>query len=316
MHRPVLLKEVLEIFNPQRGETYIDATINGGGHSVAILERIGPEGKLLGIDWDCELIKKLKRGETGFSAGRMLSKNKNLILVCDNYVNIRSCARKYNLVAVDGILFDLGFSSYHLESARRGFSFLKNEPLDMRYHIGRNYGYDYRKEITAAEIINEWPEAAIADILRKYGEERFYHKIASAIVRTRKSKKIATTGELVEIIKQSVSSKYLRQKVHPATRTFQALRIAVNRELENLEKALPEALALLRPRGKLVVISFHSLEDRIVKKFFQERAKMGELIILTKKPTTASHQELDINPRARSAKLRAAEKNYDRLRSN
>lgn len=304
-HRPVLLREVLSIFNPRPGETYIDATINGGGHAKAILERIGPEGKLLGIDWDCGLIEKLrKKGISSISSDGKYSSSEveklpNLVLTCDNYANLGASVRKYNLDAPAGILFDLGFSSYHLESAQRGFSFLKDEFLDMRYSPSTN-------ELTAEKIINIWPEEAIEDILRRYGEERFSRRIAAGIVRARQNKRIATTGELVEIIKRSVPPQYLRQRIHPATRTFQALRVAVNHELENLEKALPEALALLRPGGKIIVISFHSLEDRIVKQFFKEQSRAGKLEILTKKPLVPRKEEILLNPRARSAKLRAA----------
>jgi len=291
MHIPVLLKEVLDIFNPRPGEIYIDATINGGGHAKAILERIGSGGKLMGIDWDCELIQNLKES-LNF---------KNLKLICDNYANLGTIVRKYNLDKVDGILFDLGFSGYHLENAKKGFSFLKNEPLDMRYNRETN-------ELTASKIINTWPKEAIADVLRKFGEERFAGRIASGIVRARQNKNISSSGELAEIIIRSVPRWYLKMKIHPATRTFQALRIAVNHELENLEHALPQAVSSLKPKGKIVVISFHSLEDKIVKKFFNEKAEEKILRIITKKPIRASAAEIYLNPRARSAKLRAAEK--------
>lgn len=293
MHVPVLLKEVLEIFDPKPGHTYIDATVNGGGHTEAILKKIGSKGKLVGIDWDCELLEKLK--DKGLK-----TKAKNLILECDNYANIKSIARKYNLGEVSGILFDLGFSSHQLEESGRGFSFLKKEPLDMRYNIHEN-------KLIAAEIINTWPQQAIENILRKFGEERYYQRIAAGILRARNIKKISTSDELAALIYRIVPASYRRGRIHPATRTFQALRITVNKELENLEKALRDSLDLLRPHGKLVAISFHSLEDRIVKKFFKTGQEEGKIAIVNKKPIMASVEEKSINPRSRAAKLRAAE---------
>lgn len=292
MHKPVLLEKVLEIFNPRRGQIYIDATIDGGGHARAILEKIGAEGKLLGIDWDRELLGRLKVENPKL-------KVKNLILVCDNYAHIKSIAGKYNLGKVDGILFDLGFSLYHLEESRRGFSFLKNEPLDMRYNPDFN-------ELTAEKIVNKWPPEAIENILREYGGERFSRRIARGIVGARRYKKISATAELVRIISRSVPGFYLKRRVHPATKTFQALRIAVNRELENLRKALYDSADILKPGGKIIVISFHSLEDRIVKNFF--RKNKNAFTVFTPKPVCPAKEEIKSNPRARSAKLRAGTK--------
>ena len=294
IHRPVLLQEVLRIFDPKEGEIYVDATVNGGGHAKAILERVGPSGKVVGIDWDCGLIQELR-------TKNLELRKSNLILICDNYANLRSGIRKHNLAQVSGILFDLGFSSHHLEEARRGFSFLRDEPLDMRYNTFEN-------ELTAAKIINNWPEKAIEDIFRRYGEERFARNIARGIARARSEKKVSTTGELVGIISKSVPRAYLRKRIHPATKIFQALRIAVNRELENLEKALKDSVSVLRPGGKIAVISFHSLEDRIVKIFFKERARDKVLKIITPKPLRPAAEEVSLNPRARSALLRVAEK--------
>lgn len=294
MHKPVLLNEVLEIFDPQPGQTYIDATINGGGHATAILKRIGLEGKLLGIDRDCELLERIKNKRQRIGAD-------NLILACDNYANIKSIAREYHLDKVNGILFDLGFSSFHLEESGRGFSFLKSEPLDMRYNPNE-------KIPTAAEIINTWPRQAIEDILRKFGEERYAQRIADGILRRRGIKKFTATDELARIVEQSLPGRMRRGRIHPATRTFQALRIAVNRELENLTEALVDTTSLLVPHGKIAVISFHSLEDRTVKEFFKDKEKQEELSIITKKPIITSKEEIKNNPRARSAKLRAAEK--------
>ncbi|MBI2121648.1 MAG: 16S rRNA (cytosine(1402)-N(4))-methyltransferase RsmH [Candidatus Sungbacteria bacterium] len=296
MHKPALLNEVLEIFNPQPGEVYVDATVNGGGHARAIAERVGEKGLVLGIDWDCDLIEELR-------VKNLELRNKNIKLVCDNYANLGDIIREHNLDAPCGILFDLGFSSHHLEESGRGFSFLKREPLDMRYDVKFN-------GLTAEKIINTWECAAIEDILRLYGEERFASQIAQGIERARRQHRIQSTAEFVEIISRSVPPGYRYGRIHFATRTFQALRIAVNHELENLENVLPVARDAIRTGGKIVVISFHSLEDRIVKEFFKKESKSGTLKILTKKPIKASWIEIMENPRARSAKLRAAIKAY------
>lgn len=289
MHIPVLLKEILDVFDPRPGQIYIDATINGGGHAQAILRKIGPKGKLLGIDWDCDLIAKLKAK----------SAKENLILNCDNYADIKSIARKYHLDKINGILFDLGFSSYHIEKSGRGFSFLKHEPLDMRYNSHEN-------SLTAYQIINTWPQKAIEDVLHNFGEERFARRISTGIIRARSLKRVSTADELAGIIEQSIPYRFRRSRIHSATRTFQALRIAVNRELENCAKALQDSIQLLEPQGKIAVISFHSLEDRIVKNFFKEKEREGIINILTKKSIVASKKEVAGNPRARSAKLRVA----------
>lgn len=294
IHKPVLLREVIEIFDPKPGEIYIDATINGGGHAYAILEKIGPEGKLLGIDWDCRLIDEL-------NIKSQKLKIANLFLNCDNYANLSAINRQYNLDKVNGILFDLGFSSNQLESSGRGFSFLKNEPLDMRYNT-------HATQTNAATIINTWEGKAIENILREYGEERYARRIARGILYSRSSKKIATTSELVGIVQRSVPSWYLNRKIHPATRTFQALRIAVNSELENLASALKDAPNILKKEGIVAVISFHSLEDRIVKNYFRDAGRQNILKVLTSKPLKPTQSEIEENPRARSARLRAAQK--------
>jgi tRNA threonylcarbamoyl adenosine modification protein TsaD len=228
-------------------------------------------------------------------------KVKNLTLVCGNYNDIGAMAGERCGKEVDGILFDLGFGSHHLEKSGRGFSFKKDEPLDMRYNILNN-------ELTAEKIINLWDREAIENLFREYGEERFTGRITRGILRERKKKKITTTGELTKIVAQNVPVWYLKRKNHPATKIFQALRIAVNKELENLESVLPKAVKLLKLSGKLIIISFHSLEDRIIKNFFKEKDKEGILKILTGKPLVSSVQEVKINPRSRSAKLRAAER--------
>lgn len=293
-HKPVLLKEVMQTFNPQSGETYIDATVNGGGHAIEILKMVGQDGLVLGIDWDCGLIENLKDESKKLKTG-------NLKLFCDNYINLGKIAEQEKTGEVSGIIFDLGFSSHHLEKSGRGFSFQKDEPLDMRYNTISN-------ELTAEKIVNNWSGEAIETLLREYGEERFSRSIVRGILRARKQKKITRAAELVAVIQKSVPYYYLKSRLNPATRTFQALRIAVNGELVNLEKTLPQVLDLLKPAGKLVIISFHSLEDRIVKNFFRQKGKEGIIKVLTKKPLVSSEEELRTNPRARSAKLRAAEK--------
>jgi len=296
MHIPVLLHEVLEYVNPQPGWKFIDATIDGGGHAMAIMERIVPGGKLLGIEWDSELLNQLKFKIQG-------SRFKDdVILVNDSYANLREIAKKHGFSEVDGIFFDLGMSRWHLEEAGRGFSFLKDEPLDMRYSC-----QEFSKE-TAAEIVNKSSYDELVRILKEYGEEKFAKSIAAAIVEARKRNPIKSTFQLVEIIKNSTPFWYRRRRIHFATKTFQALRIAVNGELDNLRVGLQQAEELLKNKGRIAVISFHSLEDRIVKNFFKESNKEKRLNIITKKPIRAGLAEISANPSARSAKLRVAEK--------
>jgi len=294
VHIPVLQKEVLEYLDPKPNENFIDATIGNAGHTLTILERNIPAGKVLGIDADPEIIKNTK-----YSIQNTVYKNR-VILVCDNFANLKEIVKQEKFKSVQGILFDLGMSSWHLEESGRGFSFLKNESLDMRYNP--------RNPLTAARIVNYYSSQEIEKILKDYGEERFAKKIAQKIIEIRKIKPIETTSQLAEIVKSATPHWYHRKKIHPATRTFQAIRIAVNDELNNLERALPQTLEILKPGGRLVVISFHSLEDRIIKNFLKEKAKENILKILTKKPINPSLGEIKINPRSRSAKLRAAQK--------
>lgn len=294
VHIPVLQKEVLEYLDPKPNENFIDATIGNAGHTLTILERNIPAGKVLGIDADPEIIKNTK-----YSIQNTVYKNR-VILVCDNFANLKEIVKQEKFKSVQGILFDLGMSSWHLEESGRGFSFLKNESLDMRYNP--------RNPLTAARIVNYYSSQEIEKILKEYGEERFAKKIAQKIIEIRKIKPIETTSQLAEIVKSATPHWYHRKKIHPATRTFQAIRIAVNDELNNLERALPQTLEILKLGGKLVVISFHSLEDRIIKNFLKEKAKENILKILTKKPINPSLGEIKINPRSRSAKLRAAQK--------
>lgn len=290
VHVPVLRKEVLDFWNPKADENFVDCTIGEGGHAFAILERILPNGKLLGIDWTRELIEGLKA-----RAGNL---NKNLILVCDNFANLKSIVERHGFGQVSGVLFDLGLSSWHLEKSGRGFSFSRDEPLDMRFQGG----------ITAQEVVNTWPQKELEKILKEYGEERFAKRIASEIVQSRKKEPITSTLQLVTIVERVAPYWYQKRRIHPATKTFQALRIAVNDELNNLRRALPQAIEILKPGGRLVVISFHSLEDRIVKNFLRENARKGLLKVLTKKPVKPSAEEVKFNSRSRSARLRAAVK--------
>jgi len=297
IHTPVLQKEVLKYLDPKPNENFIDCTIGDGGHGLVILEAIEPDGKLLGLDWGQENIHRLK-----FKIQNSKFK-KRLILVNDNFANLKEIVRREKFGPVSGILLDLGMSSWHLEESGNGFSFLRKEFLDMRYNP--------ENPQTAEKIINYWSKNDIEKILTEYGEERFAKIIANEIIKTRKARPIKTTFELVEIIRKAVPHWYLRQKIHFATRTFQALRIAVNDELNNLKKVLPQTIDILKPGGRLVIISFHSLEDRIAKSFFSAFAKgydgqERKLEILTKKPVRPSTQELNYNPRSRSARLRVA----------
>ncbi len=289
MHKSVLQKEVLQYLDPKPNENFIDATLGLAGHSLAILEKNKPKGKVLGVELDSTLYKKLLT----LNADR-------LFLVNDSFINLREIVRKEKLGLVSGILFDLGLSNWHLKESKRGFSFLRDEFLDMRFQVSHS--------LTAGEIINSWPEREIKNILEDYGEEKFARRITQEIVRARKQKPITRTFQLSKVIQKAVPTRYQYLKKHFATKTFQALRIAVNDELSNLERILPQALDILEKNGRLVVISFHSLEDRIVKNYFKREAKNNLLKILTKKPIRPTEEEVLNNPSSRSAKLRAAVK--------
>jgi 16S rRNA (cytosine1402-N4)-methyltransferase len=293
MHIPVLENEVINYLSPRPGENFIDGTCGGAGHTIEILKR---GGKVLSMDLDMAALTKAK-GRIALENPSLLD---NLILVHDNFTNIAKAAREYNFFPVKGILADLGMSSDQLEGSGRGFSFLKDEPLDMRFND--------KQDLTAREIVNHWPQNEIEKILKDWGEERFSKNISRQIINSRKLKSILTTKELVTVIAAAVPIKYQHARIHFATRVFQALRIAVNDELGSLERFLHEALNLLDKEGRLAIISFHSLEDRIVKNFLRQAKQEGKLEILTKKPIIASAQEELKNPRSRSAKLRAAKK--------
>src|SRR3989344_2678987 len=299
IHKPVLISEIFEYLSPKPGQRFVDATADGGGHVMDVLERIVPEGRLLGIEWDSQLLENLK-----FKIEN-LKLSQNVVLVNDSYVNLKKISEENGFEGVDGVLFDLGMSSWHVDVAGRGFTFQKEEPLDMRY--GNTEG-----GLTAEDIVNHWSYDDLAKIFKEYGEERFAKLIAARIVRSRRELRIKTTFQLVEIIKSAVPFWYRRGRIHFATRSFQAIRIAVNDELNNVKSGLEQSVDVLGIGGRLAVISFHSLEDRIVKNFMRSLASDGQVEIITKKPVIAGLSEITVNPRARSAKLRIAQKLTER----
>jgi 16S rRNA (cytosine1402-N4)-methyltransferase len=294
-HLPVLLDEVLEALNCLPGRVYADGTVGGGGHSRGILERSSPTGRVIGLDWDEEALERARRNLSPF-AGRFELRRAN-------YRDFRSVLESLSLPGVDGILLDLGVSSEQLESRHRGFSFRWEAPLDMRM--------SQDKTTTAQELVRKLPAVELESLLRNFGEERWARRIARNIVRARQKAPLRTTRDLVEVIERSVPPK--RRGIHPATRTFQALRISVNEELNNLQTFLEGAPELLNPGGRLCIISYHSLEDRIVKNRFREWVR-GEgrrtppFRLLTPKPVVPSREEVCRNLRSRSAKMRAVEK--------
>jgi 16S rRNA (cytosine1402-N4)-methyltransferase len=302
VHSPVLTDEVIAALAVERGGRYVDCTLGAGGHARMILEAGAPGAMLLGIDADPHAIS-LARDTLAPFAG-------DVELVNANFRDLAELARRHSFVPVHGVLFDLGLSSMQLAEEERGFSFQTEAPLDMRFGP--------EQELTAADIVNQYDETEIANIIWEYGEERFSRRIARAIVAARP---LQTTTQLAALVSRAVPGP--RGRIHPATRTFQALRIAVNDELRALESALDQALEILGSGGRLAVISFHSLEDRIVKQFLQREAKdcicppespvctcghRARLRILTRRPITPSAAEQDVNPRSRSARLRAAER--------
>lgn len=297
-HIPVMPKEVIKFLNVQKNAWYIDCNLGGGGHTELILQK---GGKVLGIDLDPDsishVIQKYNPSNLHYSNDRYINVTENLIIIRDNFIHIEKIVTDLN-IKPSGILFDLGVSSFQLETAKRGFSFNLDAPLDMR--MDPTFG------ATAADLVNGLHEVELSELFEKYGEEKFAKRLAKKIVETRKIKSISSTQELAELIKRTVPRS--NSKIHPATKVFQALRIAVNDELNALKDTLPQALEILRPDGRLVVISFHSLEDRIVKNFFRESEKSEKVKILTEKPITPSLDEQLSNPRSRSAKLRALTK--------
>lgn len=287
-HIPVLLEAVLRLLQPRANGTYIDATLGAGGHAEALLQASGPAGRLLGLDQDTTALH--------IARTRLAPYDERATLVHANFRDLSRVAQTQGWTAADGILLDLGLSSMQLDQAERGFAFSHDAPLDMRM--------DTTQGQSAADLVNTLPERELADLIYEYGEEPASRRIARAIVAARP---IETTTRLAQVVARVAGGKgYWR--IHPATRTFQALRIAVNDELGALKAVLPQAVSLLTPGGRLAVISFHSLEDRIVKQFMRDAAQQATLMVLTRKPVTADEAEIARNSRARSAKLRVAER--------
>lgn len=305
-HRPVMPREVVYYLGVGRGGTYVDCTAGGGGHALEIL-KADPQLRLIGLDRDGDAIEAASRALEAYK--------KRVVLVKGNFKDIKEILRTLGIESADGLLFDLGVSSYQFDMPERGFSFRYDARLDMRM--------DRSQELSARDIVNKFRKKDLEWIFREYGEERFAGKIASAVEKARKVKPVTTTGELTNIILEAVPRRFHAKGIHPATRVFQALRIAVNDELENLKEGISDGVTVLKKGGRIVVISFHSLEDRIVKEKFRDLAagcvcpprvpmcvcgRKEVLRLLTKRPVTPREDEIDVNPRARSAKLRAAER--------
>lgn len=305
-HVSVLLEECIECLNIKKGGIYVDGTLGGGGHSSHILKRLNGTGKLIGIDRDDEAL---------IATSKRLNEYSNVIYVKDKHENIKNILEEQNIDGVDGILLDLGVSSYQLDEPTRGFSYMHDASLDMRMN--------QKQEFSAYHVVNNYTAEKLSEIFSKYGEEKYSKSIAKKIVEARKEEPIQTTLELVEIIKSAIPARARNEKQHPAKRVFQAIRIEVNGELVELEEALKDAIKLLKPGGRMLVITFHSLEDRIVKKTFETMqgkctcppdfpkcicgyVSYGKVV--TKKPIVATKEELEENPRSRSAKLRVFER--------
>ncbi len=305
-HRPVLLNETIDNLCIKPGGTYVDGTLGGGGHAYEVVRRLSPQGRFIGIDQDADAIR---------AAGEKLADYSNVTLIRSNYCNIREELMGNHVTGVDGIVLDLGVSSYQLDTPARGFSYKYDSPLDMRM--------DQRSDMTAGDIVNGYSQEELYRVIRDYGEERFAKKIAGNIVAAREEKEITSTSELAEIIKQSIPMKFRKTMGHPAKQTFQAIRIELNRELDVLEETLDTMIELLNPGGRLCIITFHSLEDRIVKNGFKRnenpctcppdfpvcvcgKVSMGRVV--TRKPVIPSEKEMNDNPRSKSAKLRVFEK--------
>ncbi len=288
-HIPVLLKEVIKALEPRPGGFFVDGTLGAGGHARAIIERTKGRGLFLGLDWD----------EKALEAFRPEVANRgNVILAHENYAKIPELMKKLQTPKIDGLILDLGLSSDQLESSGRGFSFLRSEPLDMRYDRSDD------ERPTAAQVVNSFSEDALTDIIFKYGEERFARRIAKKIVERRQQSRIMTTDELVKVIESAVPGNG-RGKIHPATKAFQALRIYVNGEFKNLEAILAALPDIMADGGRAAIISFHSLEDRLVKNSFRNIVTAKKADLVNKKPISPGPPELKTNPRSRSAKLRA-----------
>lgn len=305
-HVSVLLNECIEGLNIRENGIYVDGTLGGAGHTIRVLEKLKGSGRLIGIDQDAEAI---------MACTERLKNYKNATLVHDNFSNIKKVLSNLNISGVDGILLDLGVSSYQLDTPERGFSYMHDAPLDMRMNEDSDF--------TAWNVVNEYEKYELVRVIKEYGEERWASRIADFIVKERKLKSIDTTFQLVDIIKAAIPASARRDGPHPAKRTFQAIRIEVNGELDILEGAINDCIDCLNPGGRICIITFHSLEDRIVKNVYKKRenpctcppefpvcvcGKKPEVKILTRKPIIPSENEMEENPRSRSAKLRIAEK--------
>ena len=305
-HIPIMLEPVLQGLNIKEDGIYVDGTLGGAGHSSEIAKRLGSEGRLIGIDQDMDAIA---------AASKRLAEYNNVSIVHSNYVNIRSVLDDLNIQGVDGILLDLGVSSYQLDNKERGFSYREDAPLDMRMDRDSDY--------TAADIVNDYSEDELRRIISRYGEEKFAGRIASGIVKFREKQRIETTFQLNEIIKNAIPAAARRQGGNPGKRTYQAIRIELNKELSVLEESLADMIDILKPGGRFCIITFHSLEDRIVKNAFKDAehpcicppefpvctcGRVSKGRIVTRKPIVADEEELERNPRSSSAKLRVFEK--------
>lgn len=306
-HVPVLYSECLDNLNIKPDGIYVDGTVGGAGHALGIGERLSEKGMLIGIDRDDDALRA--------AAQRLNGLDCRCELVKRTYAEIKDVLSELNVSGIDGALLDIGVSSFQLDNAKRGFSYMHDAPLDMRMNRSDS--------LSAYDVVNKYSQKDLAEIIKKYGEERWASRIADFIVKARKQDDIKSTGELVDIIKAAIPASARRDGPHPAKRTFQAIRIEVNRELEQLEEAIDEFCDVLNPGGRLCIITFHSLEDRIVKETFNRRlnpctcppefpvcvcGKVADVVKVTGKPITASEEELDRNPRSRSAKLRVIEK--------
>jgi len=290
-HISVMSDEAINYLNIKKNGTYIDCTFGGGGHSLGIIKKLSSYGKLLALDWDSDSEKLFTENFSSY---------KNAKFVCSNFAELSTVVRDYNIKKIDGVLFDFGFSSLQIDNYNRGFSFNFDAPLDMRYSVNN--------PLTADKIVNTYDEKKLAKIFSDNADERFAEKIAKAIVTFRFQKKISKTLELVEIIKSATPYWYQRRKIHFATKTFQALRIAVNNELENIEKGVMSAINLVSAGSRIVVISFHSIEHRLLKNIFKEAVKNNYIKLVEKKPIFPVAFEIAKNPRSRSAQLRVVEK--------
>ena len=298
-HIPVLLEETLSGLNLKPGATYVDGTLGSGGHAAAVFNKLKGKVTIIGFDRDSDAIQRSKKLLSSLGA--------KPVLIQDSFSSMDEQIHAKGIKTVDAVLLDIGISSVQLDDSGRGFTFQKDEPLQMTMEANPN-----SETLTAKDLVNTSYEEALADIIFAYGEEKFARRIAKAIVEQRKIKPIETTFDLVSVVSEAVPGWYKKGKTNPATKTFQALRIAVNDELRALTKGIESAYKILAPGGRLLVITFHSLEDRIVKNLFREYQKEHGGILITKKPIVPSKEETRNNPRARSAKLRIIEKSHDR----